>query len=112
MIQGKSSFFFYSFVLIFCSLRLSCFARFKGELYGVGSNHTKYKTNKYSSSTNNGNNNGNNNSNSGGQLGGGMIMSQHPQLQFSSAVHYPTNLQMNNLTNSPAPSSFGYEEGY
>lgn len=73
-------------------------ARFKGELYGMGSNHTKYKTSKYQ-----GNNNGNGNNN-------GMAI-PHPQLQFSSMVHYPPSLQMN-ITQSPATSNFGYEEGY
>jgi hypothetical protein len=101
---------FIAYLLFFLFIVCHCYCRFKGELYGVGSNHTKYKTNKYS--TNSGNNNGSNNSNTGNGQQGGMIMSQHPQLQFSSAVHYPTNLQMNNLANSPAPVNFGYEEGY
>jgi hypothetical protein len=78
-------------------------SRFKGELYGLGTNHTKYKSAKYSSNPN-GNGNNNNSSNATAQ-------SNHPQLQFSATVHYPANLQMN-LTQSPATTAFGYEEGY
>jgi hypothetical protein len=70
--------------------------RFKGELYGVGSNHTKYK-NKYPPSTNNNNQNN------------GITNPQHPQLQFSSTVHYPASMA---LTQSPATTTFGYDEGY
>jgi hypothetical protein len=63
--------------------------RFKGELFGLGSNHTKYKSKTY------GQNNGN-----GAQ-----------QLQYSTSVHYPTG--MNGSANQTmAPGNFSYEEGY
>lgn len=75
-----------------------CDDKFKGELYGVGTNYGKYK--KYP---------GNNGSGAG----------SHPALQFSTAVHYPTTghhamLNVNNqmVPQSPAPAHFGYEEGY
>ena len=83
--------------------------RFKGELYGVGTNHTKYKTNYVPKSNNNGNgissgganstNNNNNNTN------------QYPQLQFSSTVHYPASGNFP-ITQSPATTAFGYDEAY
>lgn len=102
MIHGKLTFSFPSFYLILDPV----LSRFKGELYGVGSNHTKYKTKYPAGTAPNGNGGGNN-----GFVNGGVTVNQHPQLQFSSAVHYPASLQMN-FTQSPAPATFGYEEGY
>lgn len=67
--------------------------RFKGELFGVGTNHTKHKI-KYPPP---------------GSTGNGSSGSAYPTLQYSSAVHYPSS-QNNNIMHSPA--TFGYEEGY
>lgn len=78
-------------------------SKFKGELYGVGTNFAKFKTNKYP--------------------GGGALNSQnnglggYPVMQFSSSVHNPNaggHAMLTNqmLTQSPAPAQFGYEEGY
>jgi hypothetical protein len=65
--------------------------RFKGELFGVGTNHTKYKSGKYSAP----------------------ISSLPPSLQFSSSVHYPAAMPAA-LSNacSPAPGNFGYDDNY
>ncbi len=71
---------------------LNYFYRFKGELFGVGSNHTKYKS-KY-------------------PVNNAAASSGPPALQFSSTVHYPANLAALPITHSPAPGNFGYEEGY
>lgn len=68
-------------------------SKFKGELYGVGTNHTKYKSGKYSS---------------GPSLAPPM---PPPALQFSSTVHYPAGLSMS-MSSSPAPVNFGYDEAY
>lgn len=64
--------------------------KFKGELFGIGNNHTKYKPK----------NNGNGSSNN-----------QHPQLQYSSTVHYPHTPQLN-MNQIAANNNFGYDEGY
>jgi CCR4-NOT transcription complex subunit 7/8 len=69
-------------------------SKFKGELFGLGANHTKYKS-KY----NQNNNNNNNNSNSG-----------QPQIQYSTNVHYSTSSVHNHQT--MAPGNFTYEEAY
>jgi CCR4-NOT transcription complex subunit 7/8 len=68
-------------------------SKFKGELYGVGTNHTKHK-NKF----------GTNGAN-------GTASAPYPTLQYSSAVHYPSSAGIN-ITQSPAGTNFGYEEGY
>lgn len=68
---------------------LNCL-RFKGELFGLGSNHTKYKSKNYGQS------NGN-----GGQQ----------QLQYSTSVHYPMGMNGHN-NQTMAPGNFTYEEGY
>ncbi len=70
--------------------------RFKGELYGVGSNHTKYKS-KYQPSNNS-------TSNGNGPY----------QLQFSSSVHYPASqtLTLAQTTGNLGTTTFGYEEAY
>jgi len=64
--------------------------KFKGELFGIGNNHTKYKPK----------NNGNGNSNN-----------QQPQLQYSSTVHYPHTPQLN-MNQIASNNNFGYDEGY
>lgn len=61
-------------------------ARFRGELFGVGTNHTKYKS-KFTGSS-------------------GTSVTTVP-VQFNSSVHYPNNM--------PAPISgysFNYEDSY
>jgi hypothetical protein len=70
--------------------------RFKGELFGLGSNHTKYKSKTY------GQNNGSNGSN-GAQ--------QQQQLQYSTSVHYGTG-GMSGHNQTMAPGNFTYDEGY
>jgi len=66
-------------------------SRFKGELFGVGTNHTKYKT-KYTPPTNNITNNNLNNNDSNNSNHGNIVMNgQYPQLQFSSSAHYPAH---------------------
>jgi CCR4-NOT transcription complex subunit 7/8 len=64
-------------------------SKFKGELFGLGNNHTKYKPK---------NGNGSNNN-------------QQPQLQYSNTVHYPhtPQLNMNQITQG---NNFGYDEVY
>ena len=61
-------------------------AKYRGELFGLGSNHTKYKNRPYSSSTAGSVSSGNVNGGNGGALPG-----QHhsQQVQYNSAVHYP-----------------------
>lgn len=71
-------------------------AKFKGELFGLGSNHTKYKSKTY------GQNNGSNGSN-GAQ--------QQQQLQYSTSVHYGTG-GMSGHNQTMAPGNFTYDEGY
>eukprot|EP00349_Pseudokeronopsis_sp_Brazil_P009462 CAMPEP_0202969004 /NCGR_PEP_ID=MMETSP1396-20130829/14595_1 /ASSEMBLY_ACC=CAM_ASM_000872 /TAXON_ID= /ORGANISM="Pseudokeronopsis sp., Strain Brazil" /LENGTH=351 /DNA_ID=CAMNT_0049696053 /DNA_START=12 /DNA_END=1064 /DNA_ORIENTATION=- len=71
-------------------------SRFKGELYGVGTNHTKHKI-KYPSTT---------------SLNG-MAQTGYPTLQYNSAVHYPPNLSSSMMHSAAAAANnFGYEEGY
>lgn len=60
-------------------------AKYRGELFGLGSNHTKYKSRPYSSST--AGNNSNNVISNGGSSGGSHTHSQ--QVQYNAAVHYP-----------------------
>lgn len=69
-------------------------AKFKGELFGIGNNHTKYKSKNYSQSQNS---NGN--------------AAQQQQLQYNSTVHYPAGSSGagNNMVSS---SNFTYEDGY
>jgi hypothetical protein len=78
----------------------------------VGTNHTKHK-NKYPTSTTTATNssNNNNNSNNNGTLSAAATQptSAYPTLQYSTAVHYPSNAGIT-ITNST--SNFGYEEGY
>eukprot|EP01031_Cornospumella_fuschlensis_P019570 gene19570-23975_t len=75
-------------------------SKFKGELYGVGTNYSKYKS-KYNSSS-----------------AAPAPNPSHPALQFSASVHYPAGgahamMQgAGGVPQSPAPQSFGYEEGY
>lgn len=64
--------------------------RFKGELFGLGSNHTKYKSKSY---------NANN------------IGAQQQQLQYSTTVHYPSGVNGHG-NQTMAPGNFTYEEGY
>jgi hypothetical protein len=83
-------------------------SKFKGELYGVGTNYGKYKR---PSGTGVAAGNGNTSNVSGGGV------SQHPALQFSSTVHYPSSghVMLNNANNialTQSPAAFGYEEGY
>jgi hypothetical protein len=69
--------------------------RFKGELYGLGTNHTKYKAKNYIHSGNT----------SSSSLNG--ISSSAPQqhLQYYGNVHYPPQHQFNQSSN-------GYNNGY
>lgn len=73
-------------------------AKFKGELYGVGTNYAKYKS-KYPAGTS-----------------APTTAVSHPTLQFSTTVHYPSGqhamLSSQMLNQGPAPAQFGYEEGY
>lgn len=85
---------------VFCLIRrfilyIALLRRFKGELFGVGTNHTKHKT-KYPSTT---------------SLNG-MTQNGYPALQYNSAVHYPPSLSGTMMHNAAAGNNFGYEEGY
>ena len=82
--------------------------RFRGELFGLGSNHTKYKGGKgqgqgnYQNTTNGGNGNGN-----------GPIIQQ---MQYSGQVHYPSNAtaqqMQQHLANAGGYGSMGSMGGY
>eukprot|EP00598_Pedospumella_elongata_P006391 CAMPEP_0184967254 /NCGR_PEP_ID=MMETSP1098-20130426/689_1 /TAXON_ID=89044 /ORGANISM="Spumella elongata, Strain CCAP 955/1" /LENGTH=338 /DNA_ID=CAMNT_0027488679 /DNA_START=127 /DNA_END=1143 /DNA_ORIENTATION=- len=63
-------------------------AKFKGELFGLGTNHTKYKSKSYGQQNNNG---------------------AAQQLQYSTSVHYGTGTHTNQTV---APGNFTYDEGY
>jgi len=65
-------------------------AKFKGELFGLGSNHTKYKSKSY------------------GQSNNGAAQ----QLQYSTSVHYGTGVNGHTNQTMVAPGNFTYEEGY
>ena len=58
-------------------------SKYRGELFGLGSNHTKFKSRDRGSSTFGGGSNGG----SSGGLSGGHGHSQ--QVQYNSSVHYP-----------------------
>jgi CCR4-NOT transcription complex subunit 7/8 len=76
-------------------------AKFKGELFGLGTNHTKYKPKGYGLQGQGGSNNNNNNSNT-------------PALQYSSSVHYGTNNNSipNGTIHQGSSNNFGYgDEG-
>jgi CCR4-NOT transcription complex subunit 7/8 len=90
--------------------------KYCGELFGLGTNHTKYKSKNYNNNNNNNNNNNssggnnsNNNNNNNNNNG------QH-QLQYNSSVHYGTGnngpQQGSTMQSSTSMSSFGYEEQY
>lgn len=70
-------------------------AKFKGELFGVGTNHTKHKT-KYPSTT---------------SLNG-ISQANYPTLQYNSAVHYPPSLSGQMMHSAASGTNFGYEDGY
>lgn len=78
-------------VVFACTSLCSAPHRFKGELFGLGSNHTKYKSKTYGQS---------NGSNGNGAQ----------QLQYSTSVHYPVG--MNGHNQALAPANFTYDEGY
>ncbi len=74
--------------------------RFRGELFGLGNNHTKYKPKGGAGGANH---NGNQQS------------AAAPQLQYSNTVHYPhaPQLSMNQISASNGSNgNFGYDEGY
>ena len=91
-----------SFILYLIILFFLVIFRFRGELFGIGSNHTKYKSKPapYSSSSSNGQNNSTTNSN--GQQ----------QLQYATSVHYASGSGMNGHNQTMAPGNFTYDEGY
>lgn len=72
-------------------------SKFKGELFGVGTNYAKFKG-KYPGA---GNSNGN-----------GTASNNHMPLQFSTSVHYPGGGTGTVNSMSPAPAQFGYDESY
>lgn len=57
-------------------------SKFRGELFGIGTNHTKYKTKNYSASNN------------GGPAANVMSSPQQSQLQYYNNVHYPPQQPM------------------
>lgn len=79
--------------------------KFCGELFGLGNNHTKYKSKGYQQSQSQGvggNNNNNNNSGSGNQQ----------QLQYSTTVHYGTGMAQLPGGNASIPNgNFTYDDG-
>lgn len=76
--------------------------KFKGELFGLGNNHTKHKAKTYVS--NNGGNGGNANSSANTVLG-----SSPQQLQYYNNVHYPP--QQASHTHI-ASGGYGYTEEF
>mmetsp|Transcript_14200 Transcript_14200/g.19424 ORF Transcript_14200/g.19424 Transcript_14200/m.19424 type:complete len:387 (-) Transcript_14200:186-1346(-) len=78
-------------------------SKFRGELFGLGSNHTKYKTKGYSASSGS----SSSSSSTGPQ-----------QLQYNPAVHHPlgsalsVNNNNNNVLQTAGGAGFGYDEGY
>ena len=75
-------------------------SRFRGELFGLGNNHTRYKS-KYSNNMNGSNHNLS--STSSGAAG-------PQQLLYSSAVHYGTQQLPSNNTIATGGNAFMYED--
>ena len=71
--------------------------KFRGELFGLGTNHTKYKGGKYGGGNDSSRGgNGTTDGSTSGRTGQGQ------QMQYSGQVHYPNNsnpLQMQVTTN-------------
>ena len=63
--------------------------RFRGELFGLGSNHTKYKGKGGGNYSSEKSLYGGTNTNSIGN--GALIQTNGQQLQYGTAVHYPNN---------------------
>jgi len=68
-------------------------SKFKGELFGLGNNHTKYKSKPYVANSSVGS------------------IPQQQQLHYLSSVHYPKGASSHGNT-TVAMGAFAYEEGY
>ena len=90
MIQSNNNNYYYWSKIII----LIIIIRFRGELFGLGTNHTKYKSKSYNNMPTN--------------------PSQPTQLQYNNAVHHPNNnIPNNNITvGGGNGNNFGYDEGY
>lgn len=74
-----------------CTDHLHMMCRFCGELFGLGNNHTKYKSKGYQQSNN----------------------GAPQQLQYNSMVHYGTGMMHPNSNGIVANGNFTYDEnGY
>ena len=79
-------------------------SKFKGELFGLGTNHTKYKSKGYSIQGAGGSTNSINSS------GGSNTNNNAPTLQYNSSVHYGTNNHSipNGSIHQGSSNNFGY----
>lgn len=83
-------------------------SRFKGELFGMGNNHTKYKAKSYlqsSGSSSSLTGNASSVSMPSNGVGNGLSSTSAPHLQYYGNVHYPPQHQFNHNS-----STFGYQQ--
>lgn len=90
--------------------------KFRGELFGLGTNHTKYKAKNYVSNGNQNGNNGNGNTNTNSNSNTTITSStstshlsspQQSQLQYYTNVHYPSQ-----QVSHHGSGGYGYSEEF